>query len=332
MKKCPFCKAQIEDNAVFCLYCMSSLEEKKNVPVISKGKRRLPVILSAAVLLILLLVLGAFLLLRLSCTGSAPDSASATQDETIVSNVVSDTHISDDSLDKDITIYDPESSLIGSADSQADFNAHNNPEVTEGATVNPQQENKVPQADTSQNSSQTPAITTKPQENIQQDSPQTEEKPSASNVSYTYRQAQRGDDFSANYPFSSDEIVITGVNGTSSNGGYVIPSQIDGKTVIAIMPLSFSGSSVSGTVKSVIVPSTVKTIWGNAFYNCTNLTDIYFCGKSIYTETTAFVDPSQRSGTLTIHCAYDCSDRNLRYYRNSASYYGAVYKNWNGGV
>lgn len=31
MKKCPFCKAEIEENARFCIYCMTSLEQKTAV-------------------------------------------------------------------------------------------------------------------------------------------------------------------------------------------------------------------------------------------------------------------------------------------------------------
>ena len=37
MKKCPYCKADIEDNANFCLYCMTSLDKKE---VIADGIHR----------------------------------------------------------------------------------------------------------------------------------------------------------------------------------------------------------------------------------------------------------------------------------------------------
>ncbi len=96
------------------------------------------------------------------------------------------------------------------------------------------------------------------------------------------------------------------------------------------MGLAFCDDSISNTVKKVIVPSTVKTIWNNAFANCYNLTEIYFRGNSIYTESNAFPETSKRNGTLTIHCSANCSDRNFRYYKNSASYYDAEYEEWNG--
>ena len=70
-------------------------------------------------------------------------------------------------------------------------------------------------------------------------------------------------------------IVITKVNYREESGNYVIPDTIDGKKVAAIMPSAFSDSSISNGVKSVTLPSTVRTIWNGAFENCYNLTDLY---------------------------------------------------------
>ena len=153
--------------------------------------------------------------------------------------------------------------------------------------------------------------------------------PQTTTVTYAYRDAKYGDDFSVSADLEN-AVVITGVKTTAADGKYIIPDTIDGKKVVAIMGLAFCDDSISSTVKTVIVPSSVKTIWNNAFANCYNLTDIYFCGNSIYTESNAFPAVSKRNGTLTIHCSANCSDRNYRYYKNSASYYDAEYKEWNG--
>lgn len=146
---------------------------------------------------------------------------------------------------------------------------------------------------------------------------------------YIYRDAKYGDDFSVSADLEN-AVVITGVKNASADGKYIIPETIDGKKVVAIMALAFCDDSISNTVKTVVVPSSVKTIWNNAFAICYNLTDIYFMGNSVYTESNAFPEASKRNGTLTIHCSANCSDRNYRYYKNSASYYDAEYEEWNG--
>ena len=60
MKKCPFCGADIEDSARFCLYCMTSLTEKEQILVHKKKKPQgllfLVAILGAAIILLLLLL------------------------------------------------------------------------------------------------------------------------------------------------------------------------------------------------------------------------------------------------------------------------------------
>ena len=53
MKKCPFCKADIEDNARFCLYCMKPLNKKEVVLPRARKSRGWMI---AAIVAILLLV------------------------------------------------------------------------------------------------------------------------------------------------------------------------------------------------------------------------------------------------------------------------------------
>lgn len=120
--------------------------------------------------------------------------------------------------------------------------------------------------------------------------------------------------------------MITGVSAPAENGIYTIPETLGGKRVIAIMGNAFCADNIKDTVKTVIVPATVRTIWNNAFASCYYLTDIYFLGDAIYTESNAFAAPAKRVGMLTIHCSANCTDRALRYYKNSASSYHAQYK------
>ena len=57
MKKCPFCGANIEDSARFCLYCMQSLTEKEQILPRHKKKPQYQLII--AVIIIPILMLGA---------------------------------------------------------------------------------------------------------------------------------------------------------------------------------------------------------------------------------------------------------------------------------
>lgn len=57
MKKCPFCGADIDSSARFCLYCMQSLTEKEQVLCCTKKKPQWSLILAAIVALLLLLVI-----------------------------------------------------------------------------------------------------------------------------------------------------------------------------------------------------------------------------------------------------------------------------------
>ena len=125
-------------------------------------------------------------------------------------------------------------------------------------------------------------------------------------------------------------IVITKVNYKEESGNYIIPDTIDGKKVAAIMPSAFSDSSISSSVKSVTLPATVRTIWGDAFKNCFNLTDLYIKSSVIGIYENAFPASVNRNSKITFHCKSDCRDFDFYYYRNIANKYDAEYEEWNG--
>ncbi len=125
-------------------------------------------------------------------------------------------------------------------------------------------------------------------------------------------------------------IVITKIKYIEESGNYVIPDTIDGKKVAAIMPSAFCDASISGTVKSVTLPSTVRTIWNDAFKDCYNLQDIYIKSGTIAIYANAFPETAKRNNTLTFHCSRDCKNFDFYYYRNIVGNYDAEYKEWNG--
>lgn len=302
MKKCPKCKAEIEENARFCLYCMTSFEEKQTIEV-SKEKNKRWLIIIAAVLVLALILTVIFFVPK----NDLPKDTAGT-------STGNSTHSDSDISEPSST---PENSSTNtSSGKKPSSNSSNNSSNGSSKPGNSNPDDDKPDNDNSSSDASSDNTSPTP-------------KPEQTTVTYLYRDAKYGDDFSVSTNLENC-VVITGVKNASADGKYVIPETLGGKKVIAIMALAFCDSNISNTVKTVFVPSTVKTIWNNAFATCYNLTDIYFKGNSIYTESKAFAQTSSRNGTLTIHCSASCSDRNYRYYKNCASSYGAIYAEWNG--
>ena len=328
MKKCPKCKAEIQEEARFCLYCMTSFEEKQTIETPEENNKRWLIII-AAVLVLVLMIVGIFLLAQKDRPNNEGNETSTN------SSISSDLDTPDNTTSSEQKSSDSQGNETSTSKSsnQTQTSSKNEGNTTNSSTSgNSQNSNTNSTTNSSSNSTSTNSTSSSNKtesSNTSSSTSTTTTPPQTTTVTYAYRDAKYGDDFSVGANLEN-AVVITGVKTTAADGKYIIPETIDGKKVIAIMALAFCDDSISSTVKTVIVPSSVKTIWNNAFANCYNLTDIYFCGNSIYTESNAFPEKSKRNGTLTIHCSANCSDRNYRYYKNSASYYDAEYKEWNG--
>ncbi len=337
MKKCPKCKAGIHENARFCLYCMTSFEDKQTIENKNENtnNKKRWLCLVAIVLVFALLIYGVVALKgngnKKTSSAGGDTKTGTTYDGTSVDNSIGDDTNASQFFNGESNITETVSS------SNVSTTVLNYPHKETDTELNNSFINPIPEKETTKTS--VPMFDDKPikapsageieENNKVSESVLSTTVPQESTAKYIYRDAKYGDDYSVRADIDNC-IVITGVKTPSSNGEYRIPEKIDGKKVVAIMGYAFCGEGIKDTVKKVFVPACVKNIWNYAFAECRNLTDIYFLGDSIYTESLAFPDKSKQNGTLTIHCSSNCSDRNFRYYKNSASNYDAQYEEWNG--
>lgn len=289
MKKCPKCGANIQDNARFCLYCMTSFEEKKPVEN-EKEKNKRWIYFITAVLVVALLFSAIFIFAPKNNKSNNSNNYSIPLPSDTTSSKNNDTSSNEDNNDNKVNDTTPPNDNAGGQNNTNDTpNNGNNAENDD--------------------------ITNNTQNNCQ--------------PKYTYVEATFENTYPTGYSSAyapENAIVITKVDYIEPSGNYVIPETIDGKKVAAIMPLAFSDASV----KSVTLPSTVRTIWSNAFKNCYNLTDVYIKSTVIAIYEDAFPETTIRNNKLTLHCKRDCRNFDFYYYRNIADRYSADYIEWNG--
>ncbi len=332
MKKCPFCQADIEDNARFCIFCMSSLQEKQKIEAKVKPKSKWPIFTAiggvfaaiggVAFVVIVSLLVALILIISLLFLGKSNTN-----------NNSSLSYFSEQIFSSDkANIIGSDEVIIGKDDTEnTKDTTTQTEESTDGDDVKGDDKPSHSGTSSTHSSSKESSSSSKDESSS---SPESEvPPPSKTEAVYIYRDAVATDCYPPGHAVYdvTDVIVITGVSSPSSDGIYVIPEKINGKKVGAIMPSAFNDPAISSTVKKVVIPATVRSIWQNAFSNCYNLTDIYIYSKVVEIYENSFADVSKRNGSLTIHCTRDCRNFEFYYYRNIAGNYGAAYKEWNGG-
>lgn len=364
MKNCPFCKAEIEENARFCLYCMKPLAQKE---VIAPAKRRSLLWLWILLGLAALLLVGCFLGILLGqtppdtpedqTTGSTAASASPTG-----SNPSEDTIPSEES--KPSEEPNPSEGLMPSE--EPDYSEGNDSEVivptpcqhsytltdlleptcsddgyNEYTCDNCGDSYQDPVL--SRGHSYAPATCTLPKIctecNHKSGSPLGHsysggycfrcEAPDYSDprVVFEYRTMGGGDYFDYT---SSDDLVIIGLKNATPDGVYNVPAFIDGKRVVGIMAAAFSGSNA----KKIILGENITRVNQYAFSGCYDIEEVYIKSDALYLSRSAFTEASSRHCQLTIYCSTTCMvDDSLygeRYLKDLVRVYSAEWKEWNG--
>ncbi len=368
MKKCPKCKAEIQEEARFCLYCMTSFEGKQTIETPKENNRRWIYVIAAVFVLVLIALSIVFFAQKDNSTNGENDTSSSSSvssdlnvagdnesttsteqqngesESNETSTPVNNSQTQTNSKNENDTAKKPSNSTITnnttpSSNSQNSTTSNN---TTSGSSSGTVTNNSTPSTPTSTNNTtnssssdtvtnnSTPSASTSTN-NTTNDV--TSSTPAETQPKYNYVTATIENAYPSGYSTihaPENAIVITKVNYKEESGNYVIPDTIDGKKVVAIMPSAFSDSSIRSTVKSVTLPGTVRTIWSNAFKDCYNLTDLYIKSAAIGIYEDAFPALSKRNGKLTIHCKRDCRDFDFYYYRNIADRYDADYEEWNG--
>lgn len=340
MKKCPKCKAEIQEEARFCLYCMTPFEEKQTIenPKVN-NKRWLYII--AAVLAVVLVVISIVLFAPKGNDSNDSNNNSNSSSFSSDSNTSADNNDTTSSEQQGDERANGESSSPSSS-SQTPNSSNNTTNNTSGNTTtnnsstNSSSQNSTTTNNTNSNGSSNTTTNNTSSGNTTSNNTTSDtvsETPDTTQPKYSYIEATIENAYPTGYSTMyapENAIVITKVNYKEESGKYIIPDTIDGKKVAAIMPSAFSDSSISATVKSVTLPATVRTIWNDAFKDCFNLTDLYIKSAVIGIYEDAFPDLAKRNNKLTIHCKSDCRDFDFYYYRNIANKYDAEYEEWNG--
>lgn len=309
MKKCPFCGADLADEAQFCLYCMTPLNEKEQI---LPAKRRPKGWLFA---LGGILILGIVILLLWPGAGNEPTDPViqvTTMPTTATTFLTTGTTIPTTiPTTVPTTVTTMPSSSVTTMPTTVPTSA-----ATTAPTTTTAPSSATTTITTTTKPTTTPYVTTTPSTMYGSDS---------AGVVYYYRMAKKGDWIYDNtYQVSDDHITITGVKVPSEDGVYRIPETINGKKVTFIDNYAFDGNNA----RIVYIPKTVLSILHFAFNRCP-ITDIYFT-HSLRIHSNAF--PASYD-ILTIHCPKEtktCGGSGVLYSEYAYTYSRASWEEWNG--
>ncbi|MBQ7090145.1 MAG: hypothetical protein IJN82_03425 [Clostridia bacterium] len=332
---CPHCKAKIEENAHFCIFCMTSLDEKEAIaPFKRQIKRWWPMAVSA--LLVLLLGLGVWLLWpsKKPAKTAAPGEVVAGQAEQQDQQAPS----VEPPTEETPTVETPSVETPSVETPSVETPTVEKPTVENPTVESPTKQPEQKPIETPQQPSVEKPVEQEPPKE-EQTPPPAEEEPSQpkvqfEEVGYYYREAKDYDydPVSTGIPMEN-AIVVMGFDREPESGIYCIPATIDGKIVIGIdmgfcQGHAFTDYMLAKRVKKVYLPPSIVKIYEETFSECDSMTDLYYAGEALEMDPAALPPNEDRKGTLTFHCSETAVSLNGG--GKLSARYDAAYESWQG--
>lgn len=343
MKKCPYCSAELLDNAEFCLYCMRPLYKKHAIDhKLRKPRFKFAVIGAAAI--ILTIGIFSFITVKIGyrlkqrdilnkesiSEAFLPNTGNFKLNGEIIGNNYGSRNTENDKFSavKDegnskntATKYTETDSISTSVSSVSDADSSassgNNSKSGKSEDSGSSVSGAVSSSDISEGQSANSSSGEQSQETLQ---------------IWSTRNVDGG-------------VEITGIKTYNSTGHYEIPPQINGKNVVGIGQRAFKYEKMLKSIilpetityieeqafagcnalSEIVIPKNVTRIGVNAFVPCNTLSDIYIASEFISIPYNAFSDIYNRNCSLTIHASALVMDKAL-----AKALWSADYEEWNG--